>query len=107
MPMTFCLGPRPGELCLPLLFELPGDHSTQQLTARHLVNGVSLSPEGTVQLAIDITDPSSARPVDVRFDVVPAGSAVSSRSRLVGSVVRDGTKLEVYGTYLGPVADEN
>lgn len=107
MAMTFCLGPRPGELCMPLLFELPGDHSTQQLTARHLVNGVSLSPEGAVQVAIDITDPSSARPVDVRFDVVPAGTAVNSRSRLVGSVVRDGTKLEVYGTYLGPVADEN
>jgi hypothetical protein len=107
MPMTFCLPPYPGELCLPLLVELPGDNSTQQLTARHLVTGVSLSQEGAVQLAIDITDPSTARPVDVRFDVVPAGTDAGARSRLVGSVVRDGTKLDVYGTYLGPVADEN
>jgi hypothetical protein len=105
--LTFCLPPLPGELCLPLSFELPGDHSTQQLTARHRVHGVTLSADGKVLVAIDITDPAAARPVDVRFDVVPAGTEAAPRSRLVGSVVRDGTKLEVYGTYLGPVADEN
>jgi hypothetical protein len=107
MALTFCLPPRAGELCLPLTFELPADHSTQQLTARHRVNGVELSPDGTVLIAIDITDPATARPVDVRFDVVPPGKAPSRRSRLVGALVRDGVKLEVYGTYLGPVADEN
>jgi hypothetical protein len=58
-------------------------------------------------VAIDITGPATARPVDVRFDVVPAGPAAPRRSLLVGSVVRDGTKLDVYGMYLGPVADEN
>jgi hypothetical protein len=36
----------------------------------------------------------------------PAGTAAPRRSVLVGSVGRDGTKLNVYGTYLGPVADE-
>jgi hypothetical protein len=107
MALTCCLPPRPGELCLPLTFELPGDHSTQQLTARHRVTGVELSAEGTVLVAIDITDPATARPVDVRFDVVPPGETPSGRSRLIGTLVRDGVKLEVYGTYLGPVADEN
>jgi hypothetical protein len=107
MAVTFCLPPRPGELCASLTFELPGDHTTQQLTARHRVTGVCLSLEGKVLIAIDITDPATARPVDVRFDVVPHGSAVAAQSRLAGSVDRDGQRLDVYGTYLGPVADEN
>jgi hypothetical protein len=107
MAVTFCLPPRPGELCASLTFELPGDHTTQQLTARHRVTGVCLSLEGKVLIAIDITDPATARPVDVRFDVVPHGSAVAGQSRLAGSVDRDGQRLDVYGTYLGPVADEN
>jgi hypothetical protein len=107
MTITFCVPPRDGELCLPLLFELPGDHTTQQLTARHRVTGARLSQDGTVLVAIDITDPASARPVDVRFDVVPQGTAVPGRSQFVGTVDRDGVKFDVYGTYLGPVADEN
>jgi hypothetical protein len=107
MTITFCVPPRDGELCLPLLFELPSDHSTQQLTARHRVTGVQLSPDGNVLVAIEITDPATARPVDVRFDVVPHGTDVAGRSRFVGSIERDGDKFDVHGTYLGPIADEN
>jgi hypothetical protein len=107
MAITFCVPPRDGELCAPLVFELPGDHTTQQLTARHRVTGVQVSQDGKVLVAIDITDPATARPIDVRFDVVPQGTAVAGRAQLVGSVDRNGTKFDVYGTYLGPVADEN
>jgi len=107
MSITFCVPPRPGELCLPLLFRLPDDHSTQQLTARHRVTGVQTAADGTVLVAIEITDPATARPVDVRFDVVPQGERVPGRALLVGTVDRAGAKFDVYGTYLGPVADEN
>ena len=107
MPITFCVPPRPGELCAPLLFKLPSDHSTQQLTARHRVTGVHNADDGAVVVAIEITDPATARPVDVRFDVVPAGQSVAGRAQLVGTVDRGGSKFNVYGTYLGPVADEN
>jgi hypothetical protein len=45
--------------------------------------------------------------VDVRFDIVVAGAAPPSRSRHLGSLSRNGANVDVYGTYLGVVADEN
>jgi len=105
--ITFCLPPRPGELCAPLLLELASDHTTQQLTARHRVTGLECTEDGRVRVAIEITDPATARPVDVHFDVVPKGTTLGRHSLLIGTIHRGGTELDVLGTYLGPVADEN
>jgi len=90
-----------------LVFELASDHTTQQLTARHRVTGLECTEEGRVRVAIEITDPATARPVDDHFDVVPKGTTPGRHSLLIGTIHREGTELDVLGTYLGPVADEN
>ena len=107
MSLTFCMAPRADELCATVDLELPHDHSTQQLTARHRVTKLATDSEGRVIVTVDITDPATARPVDVRFDVVPADKDLGHRSLLVGTISRERQDWNVYGTYLGPVADEN
>lgn len=106
--ISLCVPPRAGELCAPLVLELPSDQTTQQLTARHLITGVTLGPANTVLVAVEIADPATARPIDVRFDVVPHGlRPPAATARHLGSVERSGRVVDVHGTYLGPVADEN
>ena len=80
-----------------------------ELTARHLIDGaVWDDEEQAIAVLIEITDPASARPIDVRFDVVAHGTAKpSARARFIGDVERHGEPLTVYGTYLGVIADEN
>jgi hypothetical protein len=104
---SLCVPPRPGELCAPVLLRLPGDHSTQQLTSRHRVTGVGIDDAGGIRVSVEITDPQTSRPIDVRFDAVPPGQRPTPRSVLLDTVERGGETLEVYGTYLGVVADEN
>jgi hypothetical protein len=59
-------------------------------------------------MVVEITDPQTARPVDVRIDVVEAGTKPDdARTTTIGTVVRDGRPRDVLGTYLGVVADEN
>lgn len=106
MAISLCVPPRNGELCAPVRIRLRSDSSTLELTSRHRVTGVEMV-EDQVVVCVEIADPATARPVDVRFDVQPVGGEVSPRSRLVGRVERDGESLDVYGTYLGVVADEN
>jgi hypothetical protein len=107
--ITLCVPPRQGELCAPIRFLLRHDTTVLELTARHRITGVTWDPqEQAIVLNIDITDPETARPVDVRFDVIVSGGDTgSTRSRLVGRIERDGQLVEVHGTYLGVVADEN
>ncbi|MGO4443401.1 hypothetical protein AB4Z42_08570 [Mycobacterium sp. 2YAF39] len=113
MAITLCVPPRPGELCAPIRYLLRKESVVIELTSRHRVTEVDWdSGERAVAVVVEITDPATSRPVDVRFDIVRAGdiagnSAVSARSRRIGSVDRDGDKVDVYGTYLGVVADEN
>ncbi|MFB4306849.1 hypothetical protein [Actinomadura sp. GTD37] len=107
MALSLCVPPRPGELCAPVRLRLPGDHSTQQLTSRHRVTGVETGDGGEVVVRVEITDPQTSRPIDVRFDVVRPGARPTARSVLLGTVRRGGEPAEVYGTYLGVVADEN
>lgn len=80
-----------------------------ELTARHRITGVEWDErEHAVAMVVEITDPQTARPVDVRIDVVDsAGPPADSRSRVIGRIVRDGAQCDVVGTYLGVVADEN
>jgi hypothetical protein len=80
-----------------------------ELTARHRITGVAWDgAERAVAMMVEITDPETARPVDVRIDVVATGAPCPDpRTQKIGTIVRDGQNYDVVGTYLGVVADEN
>jgi hypothetical protein len=107
--VTLCVPPRAGELCAPVRFLVRQDSLVMELTARHRITGVEWDErERAVAMVVEITDPQSARPVDVRIDVVDPGAPhVDARTKTVGRIVRDGRPYDVVGTYLGVVADEN
>lgn len=109
MAVTLCVPPRAGELCAPVRFLVRQDSVVMELTARHRIISVEWDEhEQAVAMVVEITDPQTARPVDVRIDVVKAGTpAADARTRTIGAVVRDGQRCDVHGTYLGVVADEN
>jgi hypothetical protein len=109
MAVTLCVPPRPGELCAPVRFLLRKDSLVMELTARHRITGVEWDArERAVVMVVEITDPETARPVDVRIDIVAAGTArADARTKLIGGIVRNGRQCDVLGTYLGVVADEN
>jgi hypothetical protein len=107
--ITLCVPPRSGELCAPIRFLLRHDSTVLELTSRHRITAVDWDAgERAVAVVVEITDPATSRPVDVRFDVLGAlDETASPRARFLGSVSRDGEDVRVYGTYLGVVADEN
>ena len=109
MAVTLCVPPRAGEPCAPIRFLVRQDSVVMELTARHRITSVEWDEsEHAVAMVVEITDPETARPVDVRIDVVDAGSAVAdARTKVIGGIVRDGRQCDVLGTYLGVVADEN
>ena len=109
MAVTLCVPPRPGELCAPVRFMVREDSVVMELTARHRITGVEWdAAERAVAMVVEITDPQTARPVDVRIEVIEQGTArADPRTRTIGNVVRDGRRFDVVGTYLGVVADEN
>jgi hypothetical protein len=108
MAVTLCVPPRAGELCAPIRFLLRDDSTVVELTSRHRITEIGWDAgEHAVAVVVEITDPQTSRPVDVRFDIVVAGAAPPSRSRHLGSLSRNGANVDVYGTYLGVVADEN
>ena len=70
MAVTLCVPPRPGELCAPVRFLVREDSLVMELTARHRITGVEWDErEQAVAMVVEITDPQTARPVDVRIDV--------------------------------------
>jgi YD repeat-containing protein len=107
--VTLCIPPRAGELCAPVRFLLRSDSVVMELTARHRITAVEWdAAERAVAMTVEITDPETARPVDVRIDVLATGTPRSDpRTQMIGQVVRDGQTHHVVGTYLGVVADEN
>src|SRR5262245_59886219 len=109
MAVTLCIPPRAGELCAPVRFLLRTASVVMELTARHRITGVEWDDvEHAVAMTVEITDPETARPVDVRIDVVAAGTPRSDpRTQVIGTIARDGQRYDVVGTYLGVVADEN
>jgi hypothetical protein len=109
MAVTLCVPPRAGELCAPVRFLLRQDSVVMELTARHRITSVEWDArEAAVAMVVEITDPQTARPVDVRIDVVEAGTAhPDARTKTIGTIERDGRQCVVVGTYLGVVADEN
>ncbi len=109
MAVTLCVPPRAGEPCARVRFLLRRDSVVMELTARHRITGVEWDEgERAVAMTVEITDPHTARPVDVRIDVVdPGTSAPDARTRMIGTITRDGRHYDVLGRYLGVVADEN
>jgi hypothetical protein len=113
MAVSLCVPPRAGELCAPVRFLLRQDSVVMELTARHRITSVEWDDdERAVAMVVEITDPQTARPVDVRIDVVEKGTAArpgkgDAYATTIGTITRDGRRYEVHGTYLGVVADEN
>jgi hypothetical protein len=112
MAVTLCVPPRAGELCAPVRFLVRQDSVVMELTARHRITSVEWDEqERAVAMVVEITDPQTARPVDVRIDVLESGAAGAkpedARTTMIGTIVRDGRQCDVLGTYLGVVADEN
>lgn len=109
MAVSLCVPPRAGELCAPVRFLVRQDSVVMELTARHRITSVEWDEdEQAVAMIIEITDPQTARPVDVRIDIVELGTpAPDTRTRTIGTVLRAGRQFDVLGTYLGVVADEN
>jgi hypothetical protein len=109
MAVTLCVPPRAGELCAPVRFLVRQDSVVMELTARHRITSVEWDErERAVAMIVEITDPQTARPIDVRIDIVEAGTKPDdARTTTIGTVVRDGRPRDVLGTYLGVVADEN
>jgi hypothetical protein len=111
--VSLCVPPRAGELCAPVRFLLRQDSVVMELTARHRITSVEWDDdEHAVAMVVEITDPQTARPVDVRIDVVESGSAAETQNtdthgKTIGTITRDGRQYDVRGTYLGVVADEN
>jgi hypothetical protein len=114
MAISLCVPPRQGELCAPVRFDLAAGHTVVELTARHRVSKIEPGQaSGTTAVWVDITDPATARPVHIRFSVLPADTdpgavpELTARSRELGEVYLGGQRFRVYGTYLGVVSDEN
>ena len=109
MAVTLCVPPRADELCAPVRFLVRQDSVVMELTARHRITDVEWDEsERAVAMVVEITDPRTARPIDVRIDVVEAGAARAEvRATTIGTIKRDGREYDVVGTYLGVVADEN
>jgi hypothetical protein len=80
-----------------------------ELTARHRITGVEWDvTEQALAMAVEITDPETARPVDVRIDVVATGAPLSRSAHPEDWHDRAGwAEYDVVGSYLGVVADEN
>ena len=97
MAVTLCIPPRPGELCAPVRFLLRTDSVVMELTARHRITGVEWDgTERAVAMMVEITDPETARPVDVRIDVVAMGAPCPDpRTQKIGTIVRDGHEYGV------------
>lgn len=112
MAVTLCVPPRAGELCAPVRFLVRRDSVVMELTARHRITNVEWDEgERAVAMVVEITDPQTARPIDVRIDVVEVGAVrvagTEARATTIGTIKRDGREYDVVGTYLGVVADEN
>lgn len=116
MAVSLCVPPRAGELCAPVRFLVRQDSVVMELTARHRITSVEWDEdEQAVAMVVEITDPQTARPVDVRIDVLEkdtaaaagTGHSPAAPTTIIGTITRDGRRYQVKGTYLGVVADEN
>src|SRR6202020_33927 len=107
MAVSLCVPPRAGELCAPVRFLVRQDSVVIELTARHRITSVEWDEkEHAVAMVVEITDPQTARPIDVRIDVLEPGAAAdappaAAHATIIGTITRDGRTYHVKGTYLG------
>lgn len=88
-------------------YELTEPYTVLEVPARHLVDRIEHDAgNGDLALWLDAAA-ERARPVHVRVDFVPEGEGIPPRSHHLGSVVLSGDWVDVYGSYLGVVSDEN
>jgi hypothetical protein len=108
MAVSLCVPPRAGELCAPVRFLVRQDSVVMELTARHRITSVEWDEdERAVAMVVEITDPQTARPIDVRIDIIERAADTDAHARTIGTITRGGRTYHVMGTYLGVVADEN
>ena len=108
MAMTLCLAPSAGEPREIVRYLLAERQTVIAVPARHLVDRVGNTDDDDDFPAVwlDVTT-ERARPVHVRIDLLVPGTSGPARGRLLGRVRWQGSDADVYGTYLGPVSDEN
>jgi hypothetical protein len=107
MAVTLCLAPLPGEPREVVRHPLEERQTVIAVPARHLVERVGNPDDGDVPAVwLDVAT-ERARPVHVRFELRTAGASGPARGRLLGRVRWQGSAADVYGTYLGPVSEEN
>jgi hypothetical protein len=108
MTTTLCLRPVAGEPCETVKYLLREPRTVVAVAARHVVVQVGLDPDDGATAAVWIDSAvERARPVDVRLELTTSGDRPPVGGRLLGSVAGSSGELAVYGTYLGPVSDEN
>lgn len=108
MTVTLCLRPQAGEPRTTVKCLLTERRTALVVAARHLVMEVGLDPDDGATPAVWIEAATErARPVDVRFELVRPGERAPVGARLLGSVSDSSGEVAVYGTYLGPVSEEN
>lgn len=104
-PLTLCLRPVFGEPLASSKYVLREPRTVLAVAARHLIVDISLDPDDGTTPTVWLDEAiERARPVHVRLELVAAGDRVPITGRRLGRVSNG---LDLYGTYLGPVSEEN
>lgn len=94
MAVSLCVPPRAGELCAQVRFLVRQDSVVMELTARHRITSVEWDEdEHAVAMVVEITDPQTARPVDVRIDVAEEAADAgcpNSHATMIGTITATG-----------------
>jgi hypothetical protein len=103
-PATLCLRPAPGEPVETVKYVLREPLTTLAVAARHLIAAIDIDPDDGRTPTVWFDEATHrARPVHVRLELVAHGDRAPVGARQLGTV----GDLDVYGTYLGPVSEEN
>jgi hypothetical protein len=99
--------PLPGEPLRREKYDLVGLEMVLEIAARHSVELVETDAE-TGRPAVWIDEATNrARPVHVRLTLTAPDAGPPSRSHWLATVDHDGVPMNLYGSYLGVVSDEN
>jgi hypothetical protein len=107
MNVSLCMPPASGEPRELVRFDLAGPFTVLEVPARHLVDRVEHDPQtGALALWLEVAS-ERARPVHVRVDFVEEGGRTPPLSHHLASVESAGRRIELFGSYLGVVSNEN
>lgn len=108
MTATLCLRPVVGEPLGRFKYPLPEARTVLAVAARHVIVEFGLDPDDGATPAVWFEEAAErARPVHVRLELVPLGGRVPVGGRRLATISVPSGDLDVYGTYLGPVSEEN